>query len=106
MSLLATVSSDGKALWMVALGIGLVVILVVIVLLSMLRSLVDDIDVGVANLWTVTKRLAINTTGMYQLAGTASILRALREEALRQEKLLTDHRNGSLSSPRGAYPER
>jgi hypothetical protein len=81
---------DERAFWMVILGLGLVVVLVVIVLLTMLWSLVRDIDNGVAYLWTVTKRTAINTTGLYQLAGTGSILRALREELLRHEKLLAE----------------
>ena len=79
---------DERILWTIVLGIGLVVCLVVIVLLSFLWSLVRDIDDRVSYLWTVTKRTAINTTGLYQLAGTASIVRALREELLRHEKLL------------------
>lgn len=83
-------TSDERVLWMVALGIGLVVVLVVIVLLTYLWSLVRDIDGRVSYLWTVTKRTAINTTGLYQFAGTASILRALREEMLRHEKLLAE----------------
>jgi hypothetical protein len=81
---------DERVLWMIVLGIGLVVCLVVIVLLTMLWSLVRDIDNGVSYLWTVTKRTAINTTGLYQLAGTGSIIRALREELLRHEKLLSE----------------
>jgi hypothetical protein len=81
-------TADERVFWMVILGLGLVVCLVVIVLLTMLWSLVRDIDDRVAYLWTVTKRTAINTTGLYQFAGTASILRALREELLRHEKLL------------------
>ena len=81
---------DERALWMVILGIGLVVCIVVIILLWLLISIVYDIDEKVAYLWTVTKRTAINTTGLYQFAGTASILRALREELLRHEKLLSE----------------
>ncbi|HTN23480.1 MAG TPA: hypothetical protein VL120_05800 [Solirubrobacteraceae bacterium] len=81
---------DERVFWMVILGLGLVVVLVVIVLLTMLYSLVKDIDDRVAYLWTVTKRTAINTTGLYQLAGTGSIVRALREELLRHEKLLSE----------------
>lgn len=81
-------TADERVLWTIVLGIGLVVCLVVIVLLSFLWSLVRDIDDRVSYLWTVTKRTAINTTGLYQLAGTASIVRALREELLRHEKLL------------------
>jgi len=84
------VNADDKTLWLVALGMGLVVIIVVIALLTLLVKLVRDIDVGVASLWTVTKRLAQNTTGLYQLAGTASVLRALREEMIRHDKLLSE----------------
>jgi len=83
-------TADERALWMVVLGIGLVVCIVVIVLLWLLISIVYDIDERVAYLWTVTKRTAINTTGMYQFAGTGSILRAMREELLRHEKLLSE----------------
>jgi len=91
-------TADERALWMVALGIGLVVVLVVIVLLSFLASLVRDIDGRVAYLWTVTKRTATNTTGLYQFAGTASIVRALREELLRHEKLLAEATNQKVPS--------
>lgn len=83
-------TADERVFWMMILGLGLVVVLVVIVLLLMLYSLVHDIDDRVAYLWTVTKRTAINTTGLYQFAGTASIVRALREEMLRHEKLLSE----------------
>jgi hypothetical protein len=89
---------DERVLWTIVLGIGLVVCLVVIVLLTMLWSLVRDIDKGVFDLWTVTKRTAINTTGLYQLAGTGSIVRALREELLRHEKLLSDATGTKLPS--------
>ncbi|MGH2839578.1 MAG: hypothetical protein ACRDKY_01990 [Solirubrobacteraceae bacterium] len=91
-------TSDERVLWMVALGIGLVVVLVVIVLLTYLWSLVRDIDGRVSYLWTVTKRTAINTTGLYQFAGTASILRALREELLRHEKLLAEATDTRVAS--------
>ena len=88
MNLLATqADSHEKIFWYVALGLGFVVILVVIALLTLLSRLVDDIDVNVDNLWTVTQRWAQNTTGMYQFAGSASILRALREELIRHDKM-------------------
>lgn len=90
--MLAVVDANEKALWMIALGLGLVVVLVVIALLTLLSRLVRDIDLGVKSLWTVTKRLAQNTTGLYQLAGTGSVLRALREELIRHDKLLSDER--------------
>lgn len=88
--MILAVNADGKALWLIALGMGLVVIIVVIALLTLLVKLVRDIDVGVASLWTVTKRMAQNTTGLYQLAGTASVLRALREEMVRHDRLLSE----------------
>ena len=81
-------TSDEFVLWRIALGIGAVVILVVIILLTLLKTFVRDIDQNVDTLWTMTKRMAINTTGLYQLAGTGSIVRALREELLRHDKLL------------------
>lgn len=86
------VDADEKVLWQIALGMGLVVVLVVIALLTLLTRLVREIDVGVASLWVVTQRLAQNTTGLYQLAGTGSVLRALREELIRHDKLLSDER--------------
>lgn len=89
MSVLA-LTSDQTVFWEVALGLGLVVVLVVIALLTLLHRLVRDIDVGVAALWTVTKRLAQNTTGMYQFAGTASISLALRDELIRHDKVLAE----------------
>lgn len=85
----ATVDSEEKVFWYVALGLGFVVILVVIALLTLLSRLVDDIDVGVDALWTVTKRWAQNTTGMYQFAGLGSIANALREEVLRHDRMFS-----------------
>lgn len=87
--MILALDSQEKVLWYIALGIGLVVILVVIVLLTLLSRLVQDIDIAVDSLWTVTKRVAQNTTGLYQLAGTGSVLRALREELLRHDELLS-----------------
>ncbi len=86
------VDADEKVLWQIALGMGLVVVLVVIALLTLLHNLVRDIDSAVHSLWTVTKRVAQNTTGLYQLAGSGSILRALREEMIRHDKLLGGER--------------
>ncbi len=92
MFLLGVLDSDEKVLWQIALGMGLVVIFVVIALLTLLHRLVRDIDNSVYSLWTVTKRVAQNTTGLYQLAGTGSVLRALREEMIRHDKLLGGER--------------
>ncbi len=90
--LAVSVDSQEKVFWYVALGLGFVVILVVIALLTLLSRLVDDIDVAVDNLWTVTKRWAQNTTGMYQFAGAGSIMRALRDEIIRHDKMFSSER--------------
>ena len=89
-AIIADAAADKEAFWPIVLTIGLVVVLAVIMLLSILSAIVRSIDEGVADLWTMTKRMAQNTTGLYQLAGTGSILRALREEALRQDKMLSE----------------
>ncbi len=75
-------------LWKAVLIAGVILVVAVIGLLSLLVVVVRTIDRNVVQLWTDTKLLATNTTGLYQLAGTGSIIRALREELLRHEKLL------------------
>lgn len=87
--ILSAITSNQKIMWYVALGLGLVVVLVVIAVLSLLRGLVNDIIKGVDLLWMTTKLLAQNTTGLYQFAGTASIGVALREELIRHDKMLS-----------------
>ncbi len=87
---MAALSSEWETMWTMTLLAGFIVIIAVIALLTVLMIIVRQIDTGVKSLWTVTKRVAQNTTGLYQLAGTASILRALREEALRHDKLLSE----------------
>lgn len=86
---LAAITSNQTIMWEVALGLGLVVVLVVIAVLSLLRGLVNDIIEGVDLLWMTTKLLAQNTTGLYQFAGTASIALALRDELIRHDKMLS-----------------
>ena len=75
-------------LWKAVLVSGVILVIAVIGLLSLLLAVVRTIDRNVVQLWTDTKLLATNTTGLYQLAGTGSIVRALRAELLRHEKLL------------------
>ncbi len=87
--IVAAITSTQSIMWEVALGLGLVVVLVVIAVLSLLRGLVHDIDDGVDLLWMTTKLLAQNTTGLYQFAGTASIALALRDELVRHDKMLS-----------------
>lgn len=81
-------SPDEVSLWKAVLVAGAILVMAVIGLLSLLLITVRTIDRNVVQLWTDTKLLATNTTGLYQIAGTGSVVRALREELLRHEKLL------------------
>jgi len=81
-------SPDELTLWKAVLVTAVIIVAAVIVLLTLLLAAVRSIDRSAAQLWTDTKLLATNTTGLYQIAGTGSIVRALREELLRHEKLL------------------
>ena len=81
-------SPDEVSLWKAVLVAGAILVMAVIGLLSLMLIVVRTIDRNVVQLWTDTKLLATNTTGLYQIAGTASVVRALREELLRHEKLL------------------
>ena len=82
------ISPEEITLWQAVLVTGVIIVVAVIGLLKLLLAGVRTIDKNVIQLWTDTKLLATNTTGLYQLAGTGSIVRALREELLRHEKLL------------------
>lgn len=79
---------DEATLWKAVLITGVIIVVAVIGLLTLLLGVVRRIDRNVIQLWTDTKLLATNTTGLYQVAGTGSIVRALRAELLRIEKLL------------------
>ena len=79
---------DEATIWKAVLITGVIIVVAVIGLLTLLLGVVRRIDRNVVQLWTDIKLLATNTTGLYQIAGTGSIVRALRAELLRLEKLL------------------
>lgn len=76
-------------MWWISLGIGLVVILVVITLLSLLVRLVQDIDTGVFGVWEMAKRLAANTATTWMLVQTASAVDDIKEEAMIHDQFLS-----------------
>jgi Flp pilus assembly protein TadB len=82
------VSGADETFWIVALGIGLVVILVVITLLTLLVRLVRYIDGGVAEVWATATRLAANTATTWQLQNTLNSARGLKQEVREHERLL------------------
>ncbi|MDP9073952.1 MAG: hypothetical protein M3N98_07225 [Actinomycetota bacterium] len=78
------------SLWWVAIGIGFVVCLVVIVLLSLLVAFVQDIDRYVASLWTTATTVARNTATTWMLGQTAAATGALRDETARHVQALAE----------------
>jgi hypothetical protein len=76
-------------MWWIAIGMGFVVVLVVIVLLSLLIGFVTDIDRNVKSLWNMATRVARNTATTWMLQQTATATAALRDETARHAQALT-----------------
>lgn len=85
-------SQQNLNFWWIALGMGVVVIAVVIVLLSLLSSYVRDIDERVKDAWETATRLAANTATTWQLNRTAEQTNDLRLEVQRHAELLSGGR--------------
>ncbi len=102
LDVIQNLSKNNYTFWWVALGIGLVVILVVVVLLSLLVSFVKDIDAEVGRVLEGAGRVAANTTTLPQLDTTAVAAEALEAEVKNHVALL-----GKLApaeEPSGAQP--
>lgn len=85
---LADVANDHVTMWWVTIGLGAVVIVVVIVLLSLLVSLVNDIDRNAAKLWNTATRVARNTATTWMLKNTSVASGVLRDEVGLHKQLL------------------
>jgi len=85
----------------VALGIGLVVWLVVIALLTLLLRLVQDIDGGVIGVRDVLHRVAGNTGATYLIADTAKGVDAVLNEGLQHHLFLTRVMTSNFGRPVG-----
>lgn len=66
--------------WWVALGVGLVVILVALSLLEFLYGLVKTIDAAVLQVWEMGKRVAANTATTWMFNQTAQLVEELGRE--------------------------
>ncbi len=77
--------ADGHYFWYIALGLGMVVVLVVAALMVLLLSYVRDIDNSVANLLDLAGQVASQTSYIPQLRATAPVLELIVEEALVQD---------------------
>ena len=71
MRLLAEYTDSQMTFWTIALGMGLVVEAAVIVLLSLLISLVGDIERNVDDVWSTAILVARNTATTWMLGQTA-----------------------------------
>lgn len=79
--MLITAASENGTFWLIALGMGAVVVLVVIALLTLLLRVVQDIDSGVETLTATATDVAGNTVAILELPKTAGVLGDIREEA-------------------------
>jgi len=75
-------------MWRVSLGIGAVVIAVVVVLLTFLVRVVEDIDGGVDEVLAAAGGVAANTSHLNGLLTTNSAVVEIKKEALRHAALL------------------
>lgn len=79
---------DDVTMWWIAIGMGFVVVLVVIALLTLLISLVNDIDRNVKLVWGTATRVARNTATSWMLKQTGSATAALAAETARHVEAL------------------
>ena len=78
--ILADVATEHVTFWWITLGLGAVVIAAVIVLLTLLVNLVDDIDKNVQDVWDTATRLAANTATTWMLGQTGQLTSDLSDE--------------------------
>ncbi len=74
--------------WWLALGLGLVVAVVAVVLLQLFLQQVKRIESGAEQIWQAGKQVAANTSATWLLTETSQGLDLLIEEAGRHEALL------------------
>lgn len=82
-------SNNNYTFWWVAIGLGFVVVLVVIVLLSLLVSFVRDIEDNAVDVLDRAGRVAANTDKVEDLNTTAVAAQALEVEVKKHVALLS-----------------
>jgi hypothetical protein len=88
MTIVLALAREEITFWQIALGIGLVVVIVVIALLSFLLALVRDIDAGAKGVLNTAANVMGNTSLIAKLGTTAKALEEIKQEALRHDALL------------------
>lgn len=78
-----------EAYWAIALGLGLVVAVVAVVLLEVFLRQVHRIEHGAQAVWTAGKQVAGNTATTWLLPETSTRLDLLTDEAMKHVALLT-----------------
>lgn len=84
--------------WFLALGLGLVVAVVAVLLLETFLRQVHRIERGAGAVWAAGKQVAANTSTTWLLAETSGRLDLLTEEAMRHVELLGPPAGGSSAS--------
>lgn len=87
-AVLLALAQEHITMWWVTLGLGAVVIIAVVVLLSLLVAFVDDIDENVREIWDTATRLAANTATTWMLQQTTVRTAELDAEVQRHAQLL------------------
>lgn len=95
---------EDVTMWWISIGMGAVVVVAVIVLLSLLITFVQDIDRNVKILWNTATRVARNTATSWMLKQTASATGALRAEAHRHAEALQSLAMAGAPAGRQAPP--
>lgn len=85
--------------WFLALGLGLVVAVVAVVLLESFLRQVHRIERGAGLVWTAGKQVARNTSTTWLLPETSNRLDQLTAEAMQHVALLTPPPAPSSSGP-------
>lgn len=88
MTMILALQTEHVNIWWVTLGLGLVVEIAVIVLLSLLVSLVNDIDVNVKEAWETATRVAANTATTWMIQQAGARAEELGREVDRHTELL------------------
>jgi hypothetical protein len=86
--LASAVPKDLEVGWWVALGLGLVVAIVLVVLLHTLWRTVRGIEENFAAAWEMGKQVARNTATTWMLGQTARLVGEIKEEALQHDAFL------------------
>jgi hypothetical protein len=80
--------ADSHTFWTIALGMGLVVLAVVVLLMALLLSFLKDIASSVTRLLQVGDEVAENTGAIAQLTDTGPVLEMIVSEALAHDSTL------------------